>query len=307
MTSNIRLSKDRLFKGKLFKGSIVALVTPMKNDGQIDYDGLRQLIDWHIESGTDALVIMGTTGESASVTKQEHLAIVKSAIEHTNKRIPIIAGCSSPSTQNTLELAEALNELRPDALLCVTPYYIKPMQEGLYQHFSLIAEVSNAPIILYNVPARTACDLENETLIRLASNSNIIGIKDAVADIPRAKQLMGALGSDFCFLSGDDHSAYEYMLAGGTGVISVTGNIAPKQMSRWCQLLLDKELVESKALFESLIPLHDAMFIESNPIPVKWVLNKMAKIDLGIRLPLTQPSVDAQQRIESIMQKCGIL
>ena len=292
---------------RLFKGSIVALVTPMKSDGQIDYAGLHQLIDWHIDSGTDGLVIMGTTGESASVTRQEHLDIVKSAIEHTNKRVPVIAGCSATSTQSTSELATELNKLNPDAVLCVTPYYIKPMQEGLYQHFSQVADVSDSPVILYNVPARTACDLENETVVKLSNHSNIIGIKDAVADIPRAKQLIDSIEGGFCFFSGDDLSAYDYMLNGGDGVISVTANIVPKQMSKWCRLLLDKNVDDAKRLFDTLIPLHDAMFVESNPIPVKWVLNKMAKIDKGIRLPLTQPSIEAQQRINDTMRQCGIL
>jgi len=292
---------------RLFNGSIVALVTPMKDDGQIDYVGLCQLIDWHLECGTDGLVIMGTTGESALVTQKEHLKVVKVAIQHANNKIPIIAGCSSPSTHATIELAKALNELKPDSLLCVTPYYIKPMQEGLYQYFSQVAEVSTSPIILYNVPDRTACDLENETVIKLANNNNIVGIKDAVADIPRARQLMDAIGNDFCYLSGNDHSAYEYMLNGGVGVITVTGNIVPKEMSQWCKLMLDREFVKAKTLFESLVPLHNAMFIESNPIPVKWALNKMAKIKSGIRLPLTQPSVDARQSIENALLQLKLL
>lgn len=291
---------------RLFQGSLVALVTPMKDDGQIDYPGLCRLIDWHIECGTSGLVIMGTTGESATITEQEHFKIVETAIAHCDKRIPIIAGCSSPATQKAVMLAKSLNVLKPDAFLCVTPYYVKALQEGLYRHFSEVAEACQSPILLYNVPSRTACDLNNETVIKLASNSNIVGIKDAVGDIVRSKELIDTLGSHFCLLSGDDPTAYEFMALGGVGVITVTGNVAPEKMSRWCSLLLDGETVESKAIFDSLKPLHDAMFIESNPMPAKWALNRLAKIESGIRLPLTQPSTQAQQSIEKAMLECGI-
>ena len=292
---------------RLFKGSIVALVTPMKDDGQIDFAGLRHLIDWHIECGTSGLVIMGTTGESATVTELEHFKVVQTAIAQSDRRIPIIAGCSSAATYKAVALADSLNVLNPDAFLCVTPYYVKAPQEGMYRHFSAVAEACQSPVLLYNVPSRTACDLSNETVIRLANNSNIVGIKDAVGDIARSKELIDCLGDDFCLLSGDDPTAYEYMKQGGVGVITVTGNVAPEKMSQWCNLLLEGELVESKAISESLIPLHDAMFVESNPMPVKWALNRLDKIESGIRLPLTQPSTKAQQSIERAMLECGIL
>ncbi len=291
---------------RLFQGSIVALVTPMKDDGQIDYPGLCRLIDWHIKCGSNGLVIMGTTGESATITEQEHFKIVETAIAHSDKRIPIIAGCSSPATQKAVALAQSLNRLKPDAFLCVTPYYVKALQEGLYRHFSEVAKACQSPVLLYNVPSRTACDLNNETVIKLANNSNIVGIKDAVGDIPRSKELIDSIGDDFCLLSGDDPTAYEFIKSGGVGVITVTGNIAPESMSRWCNLLLDGEMVESKIISDALLPLHEAMFIESNPIPAKWALNRLAKIESGIRLPLTQPSTKAQQSIEKAMLKCGI-
>lgn len=292
---------------RLFQGSIVALVTPMKDDGHIDYAGLCRLIDWHIECGTSGLVIMGTTGESATITEQEHFKIVETAIAHSDKRIPIIAGCSSPATQKAVILAKSLNVLKPDAFLCVTPYYVKALQEGLYRHFSEVAEVCQSPVLLYNVPSRTACDLRNETVIKLANNSNIVGIKDAVGDISRSKDLIESIGSHFCLLSGDDPTAYEFMKSGGVGVITVTGNVAPDKMNRWCKLLLEGEMVESKVISDSLKPLHDAMFIESNPMPAKWALNRLERIEAGIRLPLTQPSIEAQHVIEKAMLKCGIL
>ena len=292
---------------RLFQGSIVALVTPMKDDGQIDYAGLCRLIDWHIECGTSGLVIMGTTGESATITEQEHFKIVETAIAHSDKRIPIIAGCSSPGTQKAVMLAKSLNVLKPDAFLSVTPYYVKAMQEGLYRHFSEVAQACKSPVLLYNVPSRTACDLNNETVIKLANNSNIVGIKDAVGDIRRSKELIDSLGSDFCLLSGDDPTAFEFMKLGGVGVITVTGNVAPDKMSRWCNLLLDGELVKSKAISDSLTNLHEVMFVESNPMPAKWALNRLARIETGIRLPLTQPSIEAQHVIEKAMLECGIL
>jgi 4-hydroxy-tetrahydrodipicolinate synthase len=303
------ISTEKTMKSnhRLFQGSIVALVTPMKDDGQIDYTALCRLIDWHIECGTSGLVIMGTTGESATVTEQEHFKIVETAITHSDKRIPIIAGCSSPATQKTIELAKSLNVLNPDAFLCVTPYYIKAMQEGLYRHFSEVADACHSPVLLYNVPSRTACDLENETVIKLANNSNIVGIKDAVGDIQRSKELIDGLGDNFCLLSGDDPTAYEFIKSGGVGVITVTGNVVPDKMSQWCNLLLEGEILESKVIFDNLMPLHEAMFVESNPMPAKWALKKLAKIESGIRLPLTQPSIDAQQRIKRAMQQCGIL
>ena len=292
---------------RLFRGSIVALVTPMKDDGQIDYPGLCRLIDWHIDCGTSGLVIMGTTGESATITEQEHFKIVETAIAHSDRRIPIIAGCSSPATQKSVMLAKSLNVLKPDAFLCVTPYYVKALQEGLYRHFSEVAEACQSPVLLYNVPSRTACDLNNETVIKLASNNNIVGIKDAVGDISRSKELIDSLGSEFCLLSGDDPTAYEFMKLGGVGVITVTGNVAPAKMSRWCNLLLDGEMVESKTISDSLMILHDAMFIESNPMPAKWALNRLARLEAGIRLPLTQPSIEAQHVIENAMFECDIL
>lgn len=293
---------------KLFSGSLVALVTPMLVDGKIDYDCLCRLIDWHIASGTQGLVIMGTTGESSLVSVEEHLAIVKAAISHTKERIPVIAGCSSASTFKAVELVKNLNELGPDGYLCVAPYYVKPSQSGMIAHFKAVADTAKSPLILYNVPTRTACDLTNESVVELARHPNIIGIKDAVGDIARAQSLFGSLGETFNFLSGDDASAYDYILKGGHGVISVTANVAPEIMSKWCHLLLQQNVAEQKKsqahkLFDQLMPLHQQLFVEGNPIPVKWALTQMNKISTGIRLPLTQPSQQSQKKIAEALEK----
>jgi len=293
-------------KNRLFRGSLVALITPMFENGDIDFDSLRQLIDWHIESGTSGLVIMGTTGESATILEEEHFLIVEAAISYADKRIPIIAGCSSPSTKKATKLASSLSALKPDAFLCVTPYYVKALQEGLYRHFSEVSEACDAPMLLYNVPSRTACDLQNDTVIKLSNNNNIVGIKDAVGDLKRSKELIDEIGDRFCMLSGDDPTAYEFMRLGGVGIITVTGNVAPKAMSQWCNGVLDGEFEQSKKVFNDLMPLHDAMFVESNPMPAKWALNRLGKIEQGIRLPLTMPSKGAKQIIEQTMQQCGI-
>lgn len=282
----------------LFAGSIVALVTPMKENGKVDYTSLKRLIDWHIVKGTTGIVLIGTTGESTSVSMQEHLKIVESALEFSDKRLPVIVGCSSPSTRKAIKLVLSLNELEPDGFLCVTPYYVKASQEGLYRHFMGVADACKRPLILYNVPNRSACDLKNETVIRLARQSNIAGLKDASGDISRPLELVNELGKDFCLLSGDDFTAFEFIKRGGSGVISVTANVAPNKMSQWCDLLLAGKFEKSQTIFDSLKPLHEAMFVESNPIPVKWALFKKGLIESGIRLPLIMPSIQAQKKIE---------
>jgi len=292
---------------RLFEGSIVALVTPMKESGEIDYQCLNKLIEWHIKAGTKALVIMGTTGESSIVLESELLRVVAAAIEYSNSRISIIAGCGLASTSKSVNLAKELCKLSPAALLTVTPYYVKAMQNGLYRHFSEIADCSDCPVILYNVPSRTASDLHEDTIVKLANHNNIIGIKDATADVKRVKPLLERVETEFCILSGDDETAFEFVNAGGHGVISVTGNIVPEKMAQWTELFASGNKEDAEEVFNQIMPLHKALFVESNPIPVKWALSVMDKIESGIRLPMTLPSTQSQQMIKKAMQQCGVV
>ena len=294
---------------ELFQGSIVALVTPMLVNGEIDETAFKNLIDWHISSGTNGLVIMGTTGESSLVSQQEHIATVALAITHANKRIPIIAGCGSAATANAIELVKKLNPLQPDGYLCVTPYYVKPTQAGLIAHFLKVADVCKAPLLLYNVPGRTACDLHNASVEILAKHPTIVGIKDATGEVSRLNELKKLVGDNFCYLSGDDETAFEFIKAGGQGVITVTGNVAPKQVSDWCRLVLSKDITDqalAKQLFLQLAPLNNALFVEANPIPVKWALFVMNKISDQLRLPLTVAAVGSQDIIQQALQKSAI-
>ncbi|MDH5433754.1 MAG: 4-hydroxy-tetrahydrodipicolinate synthase [Gammaproteobacteria bacterium] len=275
----------------MFRGSLVALVTPMTQSGEIDYQALTSLIDWHIESGTHGLVVMGTTGESSLVSQDELVATVAATVEYVSGKIPVIAGCGSASTQHVLDLLGELNNVDVDGYLCVTPYYVKPSQEGLITHYQQVAEAADKPVLLYNVPGRTACDLSNESVVVLSQHPNIVGIKDATGDIDRVKELKKSLPEDFVLLSGDDATALDFMKAGGHGVISVTANIAPKAMSLWCEMMLKKaDKRQAEEIFEQLMPLHEKLFIEGNPIPIKWAMHYISKIEDGIRLPLSQPS-----------------
>ena len=293
----------------MFKGSIVALVTPMRENASIDEVALRDLVDWHVSSGTHGLVIMGTTGESSLVSEDEHIEAVKIAIEQAKGRLKIIAGCGSASTAKAVELVERLNLLKPDGFLCVTPYYVKPTQKGLIQHFRVVADACKAPLILYNVPGRTCCDLQNDTIVTLSNHNNIVGVKDATGEIDRLTELMAALGDGFCYLSGDDETAFEFMLQGGHGVITVTGNVAPTEVSRWCELLLlrsPQTIQEAEVIFERLACLNQVLFIEANPIPVKWALAQMNKLVESIRLPLTSPEEASKIEIKKALKKSAI-
>ncbi|TQV76976.1 4-hydroxy-tetrahydrodipicolinate synthase [Aliikangiella marina] len=293
----------------MFRGSLVALVTPMKSDLSIDYDALSALVDWHIESGTHGLVVMGTTGESSLVSVDEHVAVVKAVIEQVDKRIPVIAGCGSASTSKAVELVNQLNQLQPDGFLCVTPYYLKPTQNGLYAHFSAVADACEAPLILYNVPGRTCCDLADETVARLSSHPKIVAIKDATGDLERAKNLIEKVPG-FIYLSGDDATALDFMALGGHGVISVTGNIVPKEFSQFCDLMAKKQpesTQKAKELFNRINSLNSALFVESNPIPVKWALAKVGRMEPYLRLPLTQPEPASQQVIQAAMQQSAVI
>ena len=273
------------------QGSFVALVTPMSTNGSLDLNALKGLIEWHIESGTDGIVSVGTTGESATVSVPEHLEIIEKTIEFVDRRVPVIAGTGGNSTQEAVELTQKASELGADYVLIVTPYYNKPNQEGLYQHFIKIADSVDIPQILYNVPSRTACDLRPETVMRLANHQNIIGIKEALDSSERLSELIRISQSiadqkNFSVLSGDDPSFNSFMANGGDGVISVAANVVPKHISQICSLNLADQFNDAKELNSLLKNLYELLFIESNPIPVKWMLNKMGKIQPGIRLPL---------------------
>lgn len=291
----------------MIAGSMVALVTPMDEQGSLDWRALSKLVEFHLQEGTDALVAVGTTGESATLNVQEHVEVIRRVIELVDGRIPVIAGTGANCTREAIELTTNAKKVGADACLLVTPYYNKPTQEGLYQHFKLIAETVDIPQILYNVPGRTVCDMLPETVIRLSKVPNIIGIKEATGDIERAKQIIAGVGSDFLVYSGDDATAYELMLAGGKGNISVTANVAPKQMSELCRLAMAGEAQAAKALNEALMPLHDKLFVEANPIPVKWALYEMGLIGQGIRLPLTWLSESCHAQVREALRATGVL
>lgn len=281
----------------------------MKGDSSIDFDALKSLVQWHLESGTHGLVIMGTTGESSLVSVNEHLDVVKAVINQVDGRIPVIAGCGSSSTQKATDLVNRLNPLKPDGFLCVTPYYLKPTQNGLLAHFSAVADACDAPLILYNVPGRTCCDMSDETVAKLAEHSNIAAIKDATGDLNRAKTLFEKV-PNFNYLSGDDATSLDFMALGGHGVISVTGNLVPAQFSQVCDLVLEKQsksLIKAKEIFNRINPLNSALFVESNPIPVKWALAKMGRMGSTMRLPLTQPEPASQKIIETAMQQSAVI
>ncbi|MDB2357190.1 4-hydroxy-tetrahydrodipicolinate synthase [Gammaproteobacteria bacterium] len=273
------------------QGSFVALVTPMLADGSLDFNALEELIDWHIESGTNGIVAVGTTGESATVSVKEHLKILEKTIDFVRGRVPVVAGTGANSTQEAIELSQKAAELGADYALLVTPYYNKPNQEGLFQHFIKIADSVDISQILYNVPSRTACDLKPETVLKLATHQNIVGIKEAFDSSERLSELIRISNSIadqkyFSVFSGDDPSFNSFMAKGGHGVISVAANIVPKYISQICSLNLSNQFDDAKELNSILNNLYELLFVESNPIPVKWMLNKMGRIQTGIRLPL---------------------
>ncbi|MFC6672392.1 4-hydroxy-tetrahydrodipicolinate synthase [Marinobacterium aestuariivivens] len=291
----------------MITGSIVALVTPMHADGNVDWEALDRLVDWHLEKGTDSIVAVGTSGESATLDYDEHCLVIKRIIERVRGRMPIIAGTGANSTREAIMLTRKAADLGADACLLVTPYYNKPTQEGLYQHFRAVAEAVDVPQILYNVPGRTACDMLNETTLRLAGIDNIIGIKDATGDVARGRELAEKAPEGFAIYSGDDATAIELILAGGHGNISVTANVAPAEMAELCRLGLAGETEAARALQQKLMPLHTKLFVEANPIPVKWALFEMGMIGPGIRLPLTLLSEGCQPIVRQALADSGIL
>jgi len=288
------------------RGSIVALVTPMQADGSLDLVALDRLIDWHVKSGTHALVVVGTTGESATLSVQEHCDLVAHCVQVTRKRISVIAGSGSNSTEEALYFTKSARQHGADACLLVTPYYNKPSQEGLYQHFKAVAEAVDIPQILYNVPSRTACDLALETVDRLADLDNIVGIKDATGDVARGKQLIQRCGDRLAIYSGEDAVTLSLMMDGADGTISVTANVAPVLMAEMCSCALSGDSQRAREIDERLGLLHRNLFLESNPSPVKWALWKMGLIKKGIRLPLVE--LDAKFHIQVIeaLARAGI-
>lgn len=290
----------------MLSGSMVALVTPMNADGAIDYAALAKLIDLHVESGTEALVIAGTTGESPTLTRGEHVELVARSCELADGRIPIVAGTGSNSTAQTLALSRAVEDLPLLALMVVTPYYNKPVQEGLYRHFSAVADAATHPLILYNVPSRTGVDLKPATVARLSSHGNIGAIKEATGELDRLETLRDACGPSFSLLSGDDATAAEFMLRGGHGVISVTGNVAPRAMRRLCDAARSGDRAAAEKVDGTLRALHRNLFVESNPIPVKWALAQLGLVGPGIRLPLTPLAEQFYDAVRGAMREAGI-
>jgi len=271
----------------MFEGSMVALVTPMREDGSVDENSLRDLVEWHVEQGTDAIVAVGTTGESATLDEREHCEVIRQIVGFTAKRLPVIAGTGANSTTEAIQLTRCAKEAGADGCLLVTPYYNKPTQEGLYQHFRTVAQAVDIPQLLYNVPGRTACDMLPETVGRLSAIVNIVGIKEATGDLSRVATLRELCGEGFDLITGDDATSREFILLGGVGTISVTANIAPAAMQQMIAAARRGDKDEAARLDAPLAALHRDLFLESNPIPVKWALAEMGRIPSGIRLPLT--------------------
>ncbi len=290
----------------MFSGSMVALVTPMHKDGSVDQESLARLVEFHVENGTDAIVAVGTTGESATLNEQEHCQTIKQVVELVNNRVPVIAGTGANSTSEAIELTKCAMDAGADACLLVTPYYNKPTQEGLYQHFKTIAENVAIPQILYNVPGRTAVDMLPETVARLADIANIVGIKEATGDLQRGKQIMDECGDKLDVYSGDDATAMELILMGAKGDISVTANVAPKLMHEMCAAALAGDRETASRINERLLPLHQKLFVESNPIPVKWALYDMGLIPEGIRLPLTVLDAKYHEVIRNAVKQASL-
>ena len=290
----------------MITGSLVAIVTPMHDDGRLDLGRFRSLIDFHVNEGTDGIVVVGTTGESPTVDFDEHKELIKVAVDHASGRVPIVAGTGGNSTAEAIELTESAKKAGAAACLSVVPYYNKPTQEGLYRHFRKIAEAVDIPLILYNVPGRTVADMSNDTTIRLAAVSGVVGIKDATANIERATDLIKRAPKEFAIYSGEDSTALALILLGGHGVISVTANVAPRLMHEMCAAGLRGEVAAARDINMRLLGLHQKLFVEANPIPVKWALHQMGLIGTGIRLPMTPMSENFCQVVLDAMHEAGI-
>lgn len=291
----------------MFQGSMVALITPMKADNSLDWDALHKLVDWHLQEGTHAIVPMGTTGESPTLDYKEHMDVVAAVVDQVAGRVPVIAGTGSNSTSEAIELTQAAKDLKADGCLLITPYYNRPTQEGLFLHHKAIAEAVPIPQILYNVPGRTGVDMLSSTVARLAHVPNILGIKEATGDLSRISNMKNTCPDNFIILSGDDASALAAMELGAKGEISVTANIAPKLVAQMCQAALEGDFVRAHAINQTLAPLHTLLFVEANPIPVKWALHQMGRIESGIRLPLTPLSEHHHSTLRDALRAAGIL
>ena len=291
----------------MFHGSMVALVTPMQDDGSLDFEALERLVEFHVENGTDAIVSVGTTGESPTLNDKDHCTVIRKTVDLVRGRMPVIAGTGSNCTREAIDLTMAAMEAGADASLLVTPYYNKPTQEGLYLHYKAVAEAVAMPQILYNVPGRTACDLLPETVERLSKISNIVGIKEATGDLQRAQEILDACGDSLDIYGGDDATARELMLMGGKGVISVTSNVAPRAMHEMCAAAIAGEREKAEALDAPLAGLHEYLFLEANPIPVKWAMAEMGLMGYGIRLPLTKLSEQHHEILREAMRQAGAI
>jgi 4-hydroxy-tetrahydrodipicolinate synthase len=291
----------------MFKGSIVALITPMTDQGKVDYPSLKNLVEFHLSQGTDGIVSVGTTGESATLPVDEHMEVVRKTVEYAKGNIPVIAGSGANSTDEAIFLSHSMQNLGIDAFLTVVPYYNKPQQKGMIAHFRAIADSTHIPNILYNVPSRTVADMLPETVAVLAEHDNIVGLKDATGDMTVLKELKRLLPEDFCLLSGDDSTCFEFMKGGGDGVISVSANVAPKAVSDICRAALNGDIELANSLNEQVAALHSDLFIEPNPVLPKWCLYRMGLMDSAfLRLPLVEAELNNTKHIESIMQKVGI-
>ncbi|UOO76542.1 4-hydroxy-tetrahydrodipicolinate synthase [Neisseria sp. Dent CA1/247] len=291
----------------MLKGSLVALVTPMNQDGSVNFDQLKALIDWHIESGTDAIVAVGTTGESATLPVEEHLAVIEATVKHVNKRVPVVAGTGANNTTEAIELSKAAQQLGADYTLSVVPYYNKPSQEGIYRHFKAIAEAASIPMIIYNVPGRTVVNMSDETILRLAEIPNIIGVKEASGDIGRETELINRVPEGFAVYSGDDPTAMAFMLCGGDGVISVAANVAPKPFADMCRAAIQGDIATARALNKQLIPVYNVMFCEPSPAAPKWALAELGKCSPHVRLPIVELSSDGQDKVQNALKEANLI
>lgn len=289
----------------MLKGSLVALITPMNQDGSINYEQLHDLIDWHIENGTDGIVAVGTTGESATLPVEEHLAVIEATVKHVNKRVPVIAGTGANNTVEAIALSKAAEQAGADYTLSVVPYYNKPSQEGIYQHFKAIAEATSIPMIIYNVPGRTVVSMSNDTILRLAEIPNIVGVKEASGNIGNNIELINSVPEGFAVFSGDDPTGLPFMLCGGHGVVTVAANVAPKLFADMCRTALEGDIATARRLNEQLIPIYNTMFCEPSPAAPKWGLSLLGKCEPHVRLPLVALTEAGQAKVRAALEKSG--
>ena len=289
----------------MLKGSLVALITPMNQDGSIHYEQLRDLIDWHINNGTDGIVAVGTTGESATLPVEEHLAVIEATVKHVNKRVPVIAGTGANNTVEAIALSKAAEQAGADYTLSVVPYYNKPSQEGIYQHFKAIAEATSIPMIIYNVPGRTVVSMSNDTILRLAEIPNIVGVKEASGKIGSNIELINSVPEGFAVFSGDDPTGLPFMLCGGHGVVTVAANVAPKLFADMCRAALEGDIATARRLNEQLIPIYNTMFCEPSPAAPKWGLSLLGKCEPHVRLPLVALTEAGQAKVRAALEKSG--